>query len=182
MRARKLIPSEYQQWLDAYLKHKSISNYPELDANQWQTLQGAYRQMLLKRKSVSSSLSGEKLLNRNSFLVSERDKAIAELRSIKNTLSGKDRVIEQRKDEIRALKKQLKQTSSQILGSGIYDGSIPLSIAVKLLSIAPKDSAKQSSLRQSAIVECGYANITERKLSQFQKVEVYNYIVKKLNP
>ena len=62
MRERKLIPAEHKKWLDAYLERKNIHNYPKLDSSQWHTLQGAYRQMLLKSKSVSNALNPPELL------------------------------------------------------------------------------------------------------------------------
>lgn len=182
MRNRSPIPDEYKNWLDAYLARKGLKNYPNLDANQWRTLQGAYRQMLLKNKSVSNGIGDKTLFNRNMELVAERDKALAELRSVKNTVLSKAKTIEKHKQEISLLKKQLKQAPIQVLGSGVYDGGIPLSIAVKLLATVPKESGKQSALRKLAIIDCGYTTITERKLNPSQKVAVYQHIVKLYPP
>ena len=62
MRKRNPIPDEHENWLNAYLERKGIDNYPKLNSSQWRTLQGAYRQMLLKAKGVSNALNHPKLL------------------------------------------------------------------------------------------------------------------------
>lgn len=207
MRERKLIPETHQQWLNDYLARKGIKSYPDLDAKQWRLLQAAYRQVLLKeRKPLNNALSNEAkllaentrlkekltrleqtsliapdkdndLLTHNAVLVSERDKARAELLTLENKLISKGRVIEENKALINALKAKLRKCTAPILGEGAYDGEkISLAMAVKMLDSVPKDANKQPAIRNEARINCGYGDIPESKLSPAQKVEIYNYI------
>lgn len=177
MRKRETIPLEHISWLTAYLHRKGISHYPDLDTDQWRMLRGAYRQMLLKVKlSKGSPERYEKILSHNTILVYERDKAKEENSLMQSKVFSLKNLKEEQAHEIKQLKAQLKRSKTPILGQGIYDGSISLAIAVRLLNNVPKDSGKQSALRKQAILECGYMEIGERKLTPTQSVEVYEKI------
>jgi len=123
---------------------------------------------------------GSNLLKHNAVLVSERDKAKAKVLKLESTLTSKERVIDDFKIENKQLKEKLRKAESPVLGEGVYDGAIPLAVAVRLLSLqkrgVTKDSNKQSTLRKEARVRAGYGEVSESKLTKIQRVEIYNLI------
>ena len=77
MRQREQIPEQHQAWLKAYLERKGWESIDNLNSEQWKQLRGAYRQMLVKSKSVSNTLGDAELLEEIKYLKSlSTDKAI----------------------------------------------------------------------------------------------------------
>lgn len=107
MRKRNLIPTKYKNWLDAYLERKGIHNYPELDSKQWSTLQGAYRQMLLKAKSVTNALNHPELLESQKLTDKFRQKYDDDHRKVISLQSSNNLLrhdLQQLKNELESLK------------------------------------------------------------------------------
>jgi len=72
-------------------------------------------------------------IDANAPLVSQRDKALAELHHTKDSLRSSKGSIASRNDEIKRLKAQLRKYTAPILGEGEYDGSLDITLAVDIL-------------------------------------------------
>ena len=178
MRKRQPIPPQHTDWLNTYLTRKGLTSYSDLDTDQHRTLRGAYRQMLLKAKLATGSPEEcAKLKEGNTKLVAKKDEALQKNRDDESKIRRLEALMESQALEL----KRLKKLKTPVLGQGVYDGSIALAIAVKLLPEAPKGTTEQGQLRQRAILECGYRDIGERKLTKAQRVDVYSKIKSILN-